>query len=581
MALGIATRISDRLTVLVPTRERGLGRLRAQRRLNRRSRRRIGPFSLTRRILAINVLAIALLGGGMLYLDRYERGLIVTELAALRTQAEIFAAALSEGAVNESPGEEPFLVTGLAQQMTRRLVEPTRIRARLFDTNGGLVADSRALRDGVVVYELPPPGDVSTVPGIGRLLDGLAGLLRARDKYPPYTEHAPQRAADYDEVARALDGRSGQAVRAEPAGSLILSVSVPVRRYKQVLGAVLLSVGSADLERQVRSVRFDILRLFLVVLGVTILLSLYLAGTIARPVRQLAEAAERVRRGQGRQVPIPNFTHRRDEIGELSGALADMTGALWRRMDAIERFAADVAHEIKNPLTSVRSAVETASRLTDPAQQKKLLTIIHDDVQRLDRLISDISDASRLDAEMSRLELAPVPLARMLEMLVDVYRATGGEGAPRIEFFNTVRAASSQSDDLVVAGMEGRLVQVFRNLISNAVSFSPPDGLIRIIGGWDRDEIVVSIDDDGPGIPEAKLAAIFDRFYTERPAGEKFGTHSGLGLSISKQIVEAHGGTITAENRHADTDGMVDERVIGARFVVRLPKAADDAWRSD
>ncbi|HWK47599.1 MAG TPA: stimulus-sensing domain-containing protein [Stellaceae bacterium] len=539
-------------------------------------KRRMGPFSLTRRILAINVLAIALLGGGMLYLDRYERGLIVTELAALRTQADIFAAALSEGAVLDSPGEDPVLAAALAQQMTRRLVEPTRIRARLFGTDGNLIADSRVLGQGITVHQLPPPSDTSSNFGIANLLDGLASLLRARDHYPDYAEHWPQHAADYPEVENALDGRGGQSVRANASGGLVLSVTAPVRRYKEVLGAVLLSVGSADLERQVRSVRFDILRIFLAVLGVTILLSLYLAGTIARPVRRLAEAAEQVRRGQGRQVAIPDFTHRRDEIGELSGALAEMTGALWRRMDAIERFAADVAHEIKNPLTSVRSAVETATRLNDPAQQKKLLTIILDDVQRLDRLISDISDASRLDAEMSRLERAPVPLARMLEMLVDVYRTTARDDDGRIEFVAAENGSSAPArvsrDDLMVSGMEGRLVQVFRNLIANALSFNPPGGTIRIVGDRGGDTVVVTIEDDGPGIPDAKLVAIFDRFYTERPAGEKFGTHSGLGLSISKQIVEAHGGTIVAENRR-DAAG----RVIGARFIVRLPQAGRDA----
>jgi len=266
-----------------------------------------------------------------------------------------------------------------------------------------------------------------------------------------------------------------------------------------------------------------------------------------------------VRRGQGRQIDIPDFTRRRDEIGDLSGALRDMTAALWARMDAIERFAADVAHEIKNPLPSLRSAVETVARLEDPKQQKRLMAIILDDVERLNRLISDISDASRLDAELSRAEMGPVDIANMLRALADLHEVTKGDG-PLLK----IEIASLQS--LVVHGIEGRLVQVWRNLISNAASFSPPGGSIRIAAAREGERVRVTVADDGPGIPAGKLTAIFDRFYSERPAGEKFGTHSGLGLSISKQIVEAHGGHIAAENRTAG-----DGRILGAVFIVTLP----------
>jgi two-component system sensor histidine kinase ChvG len=292
-------------------------------------------------------------------------------------------------------------------------------------------------------------------------------------------------------------------------------------------------------------------------------LSLYLAWTIAQPVRRLADAAFAVRHGNGRKLAIPDFSRRRDEIGELSVALADMTGALWRRMDAIEHFAADVAHEIKNPLTSLRSAVETASRVQDPAKQRKLMAIIQHDVERLDRLISDISDASRLDAEMSRLERAPVRLDAMLAILVDIHEATDGADRPKL-----VLERADPEAALIVEGKEGRLVQVFQNLIGNALSFSPPGGVIRIQAFRQSEAAIVTVEDDGPGIPDGKLDAIFDRFYTERPAGESFGTHSGLGLSISKQIIEAHGGSIAAENRR-DASGAV----MGARFIVRLPGA--------
>jgi len=234
-------------------------------------------------------------------------------------------------------------------------------------------------------------------------------------------------------------------------------------------------------------------------------------------------------------------------------------------MDAIEHFAADVAHEIKNPLTSLRSAVETAARVDDPLKQRKLLAVVLEDVQRLDRLITDISDASRLDAELSRVELEPVLIGRMLETLVDMHQASAEARAPRL-VLSLPGPAGTAAGDLAVLGIEGRLVQVFRNLIANAVSFSPPGAALHIAALRQGEWMVIVIEDAGPGIPEGKLEAIFERFYSERPAGEKFGTHSGLGLSISKQIVEAHRGTIRAENRRG-----ADGAIIGARFTVRLP----------
>jgi two-component system sensor histidine kinase ChvG len=532
----------------------------------RHRRRRFSP--LTARILAVNILALALLGLGLLYLGKYEASLIETELQALKTQGAIFAAALGEGAVIDSVGEGERLIPELGRQMMRRLVEPTGTRARLFDLDGHLIADSRVLRGpgGVVqITELPAPADRGALDYLSTsIYDWIVGRLPSRADWQVYRESADPKAADYREVERALQGDSVQAVRRD-RGGLLLSVAVPVQRYKQVLGAVMLSVGSGDLEQAVRAVRLDILKVFLVALTVTVLLSLYLASTIARPVRRLAAAAERVRRGHGRQIAIPDFSRRGDEIGDLSSAFRDMTQALWLRMDGIERFAADVAHEIKNPLTSLRSAVETSVRIDDPVKQRRLLAIVLEDVERLDRLISDISDASRLDAELSRLEHAPVALDRMLEMLVELHDATATEGAPQLRLVFPDGAARS---NFVVPGIEGRLVQVFRNLIANAVSFSPPGAAITLALQRDIDAVIVTVDDCGPGIPEGKLAAIFDRFYSERPSGEKFGTHSGLGLSISKQIVEAHRGTIRVENRR-DADGGI----AGARFVVRLPAA--------
>ena len=523
------------------------------------------PISpLTRRILAVNVLALALLAGGFLYLGKYQASLVGQQIESLKTQGEVFAAALGEGAVWDSD-EGEILLPDLARMTMRRIVEPTRTRARLFDIKGDIIADSRILRgpgDSVQVLELPAPKTAGPIMRFAdRVYDWLVDQLPRRTRYPVYRESASQHADDYPEVMQALRGETASAIRSDLAsGGLVLSAAIPVQRYKEVLGAVMLSTGTGEIEEEVRTVRLELLRIFSVALLVTVLLSVYLAGTIVRPIRRLAGAAERAR-GRRARVEIPDFTWRGDEIGDLSGSLREMTDALWQRMSAIESFAADVAHEIKNPLSSLRSAVETAGRIEDPASQRRLMAIILDDVERLDRLITDISDASRLDAELSRLEVAPIEIGAMLEALADIHESTRTEGAPHL-----VLELADRNRPLIVAGIETRLSQVFRNLIANAVSFSPPLGEIRLTARHDGRAVLIVIEDQGPGIPDDKLMAIFDRFYTERPLGEKFGTHSGLGLSISKQIVEAHRGMIWAENRKDE-----NRAAMGARFCIRLP----------
>ena len=513
---------------------------------------------LTRRILAVNLLAPVVLVGGLFYLDRYKQGLIRSELDGLATQAQMVAAAVGEGALVEAEGEGLEFNTETARQMVRRLAEPAQLRVRLFGSSGELMADSR-FRFGaaglVHVEMLPPPHDPRWFDVTRRHWERLVHWMRFDRALPLYQDLPRARASDFAEVVTALDGRSRALVRTRSGGGLVLSVAVPVQRYKQVRGAVLITADGIGIARSLFQVRLAILQAFALSLCLTVGLSLYLAGTIARPVRRLALAAERVRHGQGRAALIPDLSRRGDEIGELSVALKEMTEALWRRMDAIEAFAADVAHEIKNPLTSLRSAVETVARIDDPNQRRRLMAIIQDDVGRLDRLISDISDASRIDAEMSRAEAGPVAVAGILDTLIEVYRVTQADSGP---IFTLDRPAD---DPLRVWGIESRLVQVLRNLIANAVSFSPPGGVIRLSVARRGDQIRVMVEDQGPGIPANKLEAIFDRFYSERPEGEKFGTHSGLGLSISRQIIEGHGGRIRAENR---AEG-------GARFLLDLP----------
>ena len=529
------------------------------------SRRPLWQSPLTRRILAVNIVAIAIPVFGLLYLDNYRQSLIQSELELLKTEAKLFSGALAASGVVTGPLGDERLLPETTRQTVRRLVDVSQTRARLFSPDGAMIADSFLLSGpgGVVEMQPLPPLDANdslvwrTVVG---LYDWVFERWPSRAGLPTYTESAVQSAADYAEVQKALDGEIATAVRDAGNGRMILSVAVPVQRYRQVLGALFLSKPGDSVENTLRDTRLTVLGVFGIALSVTVLLSLYLASTIAWPIHRLAQAADRVRRSKGRQVKIPDLSRRKDEIGDLSGALRDMTEAVWKRMDAIERFAADVSHEIKNPLTSLRSAVETVARVDDPVQQRRLMSIILDDVQRLNRLITDISDASRVDAEMSRADAEPVMLRDLLHAIADIYAATAKEDAPRIEVI------ARTDDPLTVLGTEGRLGQVLRNLVSNAVSFSPPDGVIALKARRHSGRIQVAVEDEGPGIPPDKLKAIFERFYSERPQGEKFGTHSGLGLSISKQIVEAHGGNLTAENLTSP-----DGRIRGARFVVDLP----------
>ena len=545
--------------------------------------RRFFISPLSRRILTINILALGILLAGLLYLGQYEQNLINSEFQALTTEGEIFAGALGQGAYGTRNDGKTILRPDVAGPILRRLVLPTRTRAQLFNADGSLLADSRILLGSegasVQVIDLPPPDDEARFAGIiVRLYEKVLTLLPGRRELTKYEERKDQHAGDYPEAVKALSGETGKALRADDSGGLVLSVAVPVQRFKQILGAVMITASGADIDDAVRDVRFDILKIFGVALAVTVLLSLYLAGSIVRPLRRLADAADRVRRSPGRERSIPNLGNRQDEIGALARNLNAMTEALWQRLDAIESFAADVAHEIKNPLSSLRSAVETVARLDDPRQQQQLMGIILDDVQRLDRLISDISDASRLDAELSRVIQEPLDLGHLLAALVEVHKTAGGQEKSGLvfEIASGGQSGGDQSDldhaegAFRISGIESRLVQVLQNLLANAFSFSPPGSrvVVRIERSRDSDgeRVIASVEDEGPGIPPNSTQRIFERFYSERPEGEQFGTHSGLGLSISRQIVEAHGGTIQAENR-TDPEG----KIIGARFVVSFP----------
>jgi two-component system, OmpR family, sensor histidine kinase ChvG len=541
---------------------------------SRRTKRRLSRLTL--RILAINLFAVAILFIGVLYLDRYQNSLIQAELEAVSQQANLFARAVGELAVEQKRSLDRRLSPSLVQQMVRRSSAALSTRARVFSAHGGLIADSLRLGGPggiVLIRPLPPPSANRLMREMAeRMYDRIVNWLPRRSGLPLYRESARQLANTYPEVMQALRGTSVQTVRATESGGLLLTVAVPIQKYKQVLGALLLSVEGEKIDQAVRSVRFEILGVFGVVFAITVALSLYLAGSITRPVQRLAAAAERVRTGHDRRHSIPDFAGRADEIGDLARAMREMTDNLWRRMDAIERFAADVAHEIKNPLTSVRSAVETASRIDDRSQREKLFSIILDDVDRLDRLISDISEASRVDSELGRQKLEAVDIGKMLNALSGVYTATDSIGNRSL-----VCEVSGDDVPLMINGREDHLVQVMRNLLDNAITFSPENGRITIRAAPSASGITITVDDEGIGIPEGKLEAIFDRFYSERPPSEKFGTHSGLGLSICRQIVAAHQGSIHAENRRSPGG-----KTIGARFVlVFLSTTQEDRHATD
>ena len=367
-------------------------------------------------------------------------------------------------------------------------------------------------------------------------------------------------------MAQALNGYKSSIVRVNNRGEVIVSVAVPVQRFHAVRGALLLSTQGAEIDQMVEAERFAIFKVFLIAAAVMVVLSMALAATIAGPVRRLADSAERVRHRIRSRVEIPDFTRRRDEIGHLSGTLRDMTGALYNRIEGIESFAADVAHELKNPLTSLRSAVETLPLAKTEESRSRLLAVIEHDVKRLDRLISDISDASRLDAELQRNEAVTVDLARLLRMVVEVANEVRVDGKVPV----TLTFEGDEARGFRVPGNDSRLGQVINNLVDNARSFSPPEGAVRVTCRRTKSHVEILVDDDGPGIRPEAFEKVFQRFYTDRPE-QGFGQNSGLGLSISKQIVDAHGGSLRVENRLGAPDAEGEPRVLGARFIVRLP----------
>ncbi|MCR6502972.1 sensor histidine kinase [Shinella sp. CPCC 101442] len=549
--------------------------------------------SLTRRILFFNLVALVVLVAGILYLNQFREGLIDARVESLLTQGEIIAGAISASASVDTNSitidPEKLLELQAGQSITplpndedlefpinperiapvlRRLISPTRTRARIYDTDANLLLDSRHLytQGQVLRFDLPPVEPESS--SITERLNIWFNRMLQPGNLPQYKEAPGGDGSIYPEVMNALTGVRGAVVRVNDKGELIVSVAVPVQRFRAVLGVLLLSTQAGDIDKIVHAERLAIMRVAGVAGLVNIALSLLLSSTIANPLRRLSAAAIRVRRGAKEREEIPDFSVRQDEIGNLSIALRQMTNALYDRIDAIESFAADVSHELKNPLTSLRSAVETLPLARTDDSKKRLMDIIQHDVRRLDRLISDISDASRLDAELARSDARTVDLEKLLADLIDISRQVNTRKKP-VSLDFVVDRKDNPKVKFEVSGYELRIGQIVTNLIENARSFVPDPGgrIVARLSRGRNDRCIIQIEDNGPGIQAEDIDRIFERFYTDRPATEDFGQNSGLGLSISRQIAEAHGGTLKAENIVDKATGAVR----GARFTLALP----------
>jgi two-component system sensor histidine kinase ChvG len=525
----------------------------APRRSSRSELRLVLPGSkLGRLIIGLNVLALAILIGGALVLNEFRRGLVETRVDSLTAQGQTFTNLIARFATHGEP--EPSLDLARATDIVQALFLAKNQRIRLFDKDGQVLIDSYVLAGQIEQHTLPP----ARKPGQHEFRWPWQKPRETQEAARHVRALADLQAEIHTAAAR---GETVAQVRRADSGEKVISVSVPVQRVQAVLGV--LTLEAAGVDQTVAAQRAALIPFILIAIAVTIGSSLLINLWVAQPIRRLSRAADAVRLSRVRAMSLPDLAGRDDELGDLTRALEAMTIAQSARMDAIEHFAADVSHEIKNPLTSMRSAVETLEMAPTPAAQQRLLPILKKDVDRLDRLITDISNASRLDAELSRETPRAVDIDRLLADLAGFYEATKRP--------NDAAVTYTGGENLPVSGREGPLGQVFRNLIDNARSFSPEGGTVRLSAGRGPGRMVVaSVEDDGPGIPPENLESVFERFYTERPkahpsqsGGASASGHSGLGLSIARQIVEAHGGRIRAENRIGG----------GARFVIELPEA--------
>jgi two-component system sensor histidine kinase ChvG len=588
--VALETQGAPATNVLDPLRGVARRALRALRNLRYARPFRFASTSLLRRIMLANLVGLAVMIGGIYYLSHYQTWLVEAKKESLRTQGELIAAAIASDARIEQgnieinldkanrpdTGRVPYRDDGFsslqlsirperATPILRRLIQHTKNRARIYGRDGTLIVDTATL---LTKGQLTRPATEDKISKPKNFWTRLTSVL-IDEHLPVYKEIGNGKGTSYPEVRAALEGTATPLLLLDREGEQIVSMAVPIRRANSVLGALLLSTRPGDIEKSLREERWRITLLAGIALIATLVSSILLARTVAEPIRRLSEAAEEVSLNIGARAHLPDYADRNDEVGQLARAFRSMTAALYRRIESSESFAADVAHELKNPLTAARSTAESLVYAKTPEQRDELVRQIQNELKRLNRLITDVSNASRLDAELARQAMVPTLVTDVVDSVAKIFRDILSEDG------RTVRVVLDHGVDpqtLRVTGHEGRLGQVITNLVDNAVSFSPPGGVVVITVKQTPHHVDIMIDDEGPGIPEDRLAIIFDRFYTDRPQSEALrGKNSGLGLSISREIVHAHGGEIWAENRRP-AGAAPDSKPLGARFILRLPR---------
>lgn len=502
-------------------------------------------WTLAHRILAVNVLTLALVLLAILYLDSYRNRLEKERVQKVAAEADMAAIALQ----SVRPEARETLLASLSKQNDSRI--------RLYGPDGQLELDS--WRQTGPTYRLRDPATQKWTKDVARALDRGFNALVGEESDEDFVEPAVDRAQSWSEVVASRRSRATETeIRQAPELTPVFSAAAPVAGGSTLL----VTDNDRAFTKTVRKQRSSLLIALGVVALLSVFLSLFLARTIVTPLRRIALAAHRVRLGRAREVKVPRLPSRSDEIGLLARSISDMSQSLRQRIDNIEAFAADVTHELKNPLASLRSAVDGLERIEEPALRRQLIDVIRQDVSRLDRLISDVGEAARTDAELSRARFEPVDLGALIGQIVGAWETRRETGNVRIAFARPRRASA------IVMGEPGRLARAIDNIIDNAISFSPPGGLVEIAATHVDDEIRIRIDDEGPGVPPELREAIFNRFHSVRPEAESFGRHSGLGLAIARAIVEGHDGEIDVTDR--------DDAPSGARFTITL-KAADRA----
>jgi two-component system sensor histidine kinase ChvG len=557
--------------------------------------------SLLRRILVSNLIGFFVLLLGILYLGWYHTWLIDAKVDALKTQGKIIADAIASKAkvererivfdANDVPDQrsstrsyrdDGFAALELSispEEVTpilRKLIQSTNTRARIYARDGTLIVDTaRSLRRWRAALRNEPTENTGKAPSIQNFWTRLTRYL-FDEPLPVYQEIGSANGTAYAEVRQALNGDQKSMLLLNDKGEQIVSLAVPIRRFKSVQGVLLLSTRPGELDEILSDERSVILTLAAIALFASIVTSLLLARTVAGPMRRLSDAAEQASHNIAARTQLPEYADRPDEVGQMAGAFRAMTKALYRRIEASEKFAADVAHELKNPLTAARSTAESLSFAKNEEERRHLVEQIQNELNRLNRLITDVSNASRLDAELARQEMRPVDITTVLRGVVTIFRDILGDDQRQVRL---VIEDTPLEEAYIVDGDEGRIGQVLTNLVDNAISFSPKTSTVTVRARSAPPDVEIYVEDEGPGIPEDRLKVVFDRFYTDRPDTEaKEGKNSGLGLSISRDIIRAHGGQIFAENRFEDGSGP-DDTPLGARFVVKFPLAGQTQRR--